>query len=83
MVQNMSHFICPSCAHRTPVFGSPKAITEACASRGIELLGDVPLDARICEDADRGKPTVVAESESERAKAFMTLAEKVATNVGL
>jgi hypothetical protein len=30
---------------------------------GIELLGDIPLDAGMCQDADHGKPTVV---DSER-----------------
>jgi ATP-binding protein involved in chromosome partitioning len=46
---------------------------------GIPLLGDIPLHAKICDDADRGRPTVVAEPGSERAKAFAGVAEKIAT----
>lgn len=42
---------------------------------GIDLLADIPLHARICEDADAGKPTVVAEPDSVRAKAFKDLAD--------
>jgi len=44
---------------------------------GIDLLGDLPLHPRICEDADNGKPTVVAEPDSTRAQAFAAVAQKV------
>ena len=59
MVQNMSVFTCPNCSHTTHIFGS-EGVSRECQKHGLELLGDVPLDASICEDADRGKPTVVA-----------------------
>ena len=82
MVQNMSVFRCPHCHASTHVFGK-EGVERVCGREGVELLADLPLDARVCEDADRGKPTVVAERESERAKAFMALAEKVGEKVGL
>ena len=82
MVQNMSVFACPRCGHETHVFGK-EGVDRTCEKYGVELLADLPLDARICEDADRGMPTVVAESESGRAKAFMQLAGKVGKKVGL
>ena len=83
MVQNMSLFTCPHCHNSTHIFGSHSGVTHACKEHGIEFLGDVPLHASICDDADRGKPTVVAEPESDRAKAFMGIAEEVAKRVGL
>ena len=49
----------------------------------MELLGDIPLDARICDDADRGKPTVVAEPESARGKAFFGIAENIGKKIEL
>ena len=76
MVQNMSVFRCPHCHTSTHVFAK-EGVERVCATEGVELLADLPLDARICKDADGGKPTVVAEPESERARVFMTLAEKV------
>ena len=82
MVQNMSTFTCPHCNHSTHVFGS-QGVARTCAEHGIELLGDVPLDARICDDADRGKPTVVAEPDSSRGRAFLGVAEKVGLSIGL
>jgi ATP-binding protein involved in chromosome partitioning len=83
MVQNMSLFTCPHCHSSTHIFGSHSGVTHACEEHGIPFLGDVPLHASICDDADRGKPTVVAEPESERAKAFMEVADKVAGKLGL
>ena len=44
---------------------SSSDIAQKCEKLGLPILGNVPLDARICADADRGKPTVVAEMETE------------------
>ena len=82
MVQNMSTFRCPKCGHSTHVFGED-GVVRVCERQGIELLGDIPLDARICDDADRGKPTVVAEPESARGKAFFGIAENIARKIEL
>lgn len=82
MVQNMSVFRCPECGHVTHVFGED-GVARTCGSRGIELLGDIPLDARICDDADRGKPTVVAEPESARGEAFFGIARNIARKIEL
>ena len=77
MIQNMSVFTCPNCNHSTHIFGS-EGVSRTCAEHGIDLLGDIPLDSRICGDADRGKPTVVAEPDSSRGAAFMDIAENIA-----
>lgn len=82
MVQNMSVFVCPKCGECTHVFGK-EGVERACKKHGIELLGDIPLDAQICDDADRGKPTVVAEPDSARGKAFLAIAERVGEKIGL
>ena len=82
MVQNMSMFRCPRCGHSTHVFGED-GVVRVCERQGIELLGDIPLDARICDDADRGKPTVVAEPESTRGKAFFGIAENIGKKIEL
>ena len=82
MVQNMSLFRCPRCGHGTHVFGQD-GVVRVCERQGMELLGDIPLDARICDDADRGKPTVVAEPESARGKAFFDIAENIARKIEL
>ncbi|EXJ91291.1 hypothetical protein A1O1_04401 [Capronia coronata CBS 617.96] len=54
--------------------------------RDIEFLGDVPLDPKICADADRGMPTIVAE-EAAGVKVnsvyYERIAETVAKKIGL
>ncbi|RDW85703.1 hypothetical protein BP5796_04028 [Coleophoma crateriformis] len=83
MVQNMSFFICPHCNEGTHIFGSKSGVTHACEEHGVDFLGDVPLHASICEDADRGKPTVVSEPESERGQAYMNIAQQIGKKIGL
>ncbi len=84
MIQNMSHFTCPHCFNRTQIFGTEEdSIARKCAQHDIRLLGKLPLDPRICNDADRGKPTVVAEPDSERAAAFQSIAKDLGSLVGL
>ncbi|KAL2149351.1 hypothetical protein VTH82DRAFT_8699 [Thermothelomyces myriococcoides] len=83
LVQNMSVFSCPCCGETTAVFGGHQKVLQMCEERGIELLGDVPLHPNIGEDGSRGKPTVAAEPQSERAKVFMDVARKLAVKIGL
>jgi ATP-binding protein involved in chromosome partitioning len=83
LLQNMSLFRCPHCAGETAVFGGEDRVRQMCDEHGLELLGDVPLHPNIGEDGARGKPTVVAEPESDRAKVFMHVARRLAGKVGL
>jgi ATP-binding protein involved in chromosome partitioning len=83
MVQNMSLFTCPHCQNSTHIFSARSGVTHACEEYGISFLGDIPLHASICDDADRGKPTVVSEPESARAQAFMNIANSVGESIGM
>ena len=47
------------------------------------MLGDIPLHAEICEDADRGKPTVVAKPNSPQGEAFTELAHRIGQGIRL
>lgn len=64
--------------HATPPSGAKKK----CAELGIKLLGDIPLHAQICSDADAGKPTVVGSPQSPQAQAFTKLAQELKTQLG-
>lgn len=88
MVQNMSVFVCPHCQQETRIFahGGLSGAEAKAKELGVQFLGDVPLDARICADADRGMPTVVAEEASGvkvNTKYYEGIAEKVARKIGL
>ena len=48
---------------------------------GVPLLGELPLDIRIREQADGGSPTVVAEPGSARAAAYLLMARRTAARL--
>ena len=89
MVSNMSVFVCPKCGEETKVFahdGGNGGVEAKTREMGIEFLGDVPLDANICRDADRGMPTIVSEEASGKrvnTVYYERIAEQVAEKIGL
>lgn len=54
---------------------------KKCEQIGVNMLGDIPLHPQICEDADAGRPTVVANPDGAQAQAFHAIAEQLATKV--
>ena len=73
VVENMSSFICPGCGAETPLFGAGGGAAVA-SENDLPLLGVLPLDIRIREETDKGKPTVVESPESPIGMAFRDLA---------
>ena len=47
----------------------------------VKVLGQLPLNIQVRQDLDAGKPTVFAAPDSEIAKSFLDLAEKVSTEL--
>ena len=80
VVENMSVHICSSCGHVEHIFGSGGGARMA-TQYGVELLGELPLDIRIREEADGGAPTVVAEPGSARAQAYLKMARRAAARL--
>ncbi len=75
VVENMSYHVCSHCGQRENIFGEGGG--EKLANQyGVELLGQLPLDAKIREQADGGKPTVIASPESDVAKLYRDIARK-------
>lgn len=83
LVNNMSLFTCPKCGGQHHIFGTSDGVQKVCSDHEIAFLGDIPLHQNIGSHAQEGKPTVVAEPESERAEAFMGIAKDVASRIGL
>jgi ATP-binding protein involved in chromosome partitioning len=80
IVENMSGFVCPCCGERTDIFGEGGGARLA-AAQGVELLGQVPIEPAVRAGGDEGVPVVVGHPESETAKAFAHLAERVAAKL--
>ena len=77
IVENMSVHVCGNCGHVEHLFGSGGGARMA-AQYGVELLGELPLDARVREEADGGAPTVVAAPGSPHAAPYFTMARRTA-----
>ena len=77
IVENMSMHCCTNCGHVEHIFGSGGGASMA-DQYGVQLLAELPLDARIREEADGGKPTVVAAPGSPRAQAYLQMARRTA-----
>ena len=77
VIENMSTHICSQCGHEEAIFGAGGA--EAMVRDfDVELLGKLPLDARIREQADSGHPTVASDPDSGPAEAYRQAARGMA-----
>ena len=52
-----------------------------CQDYQVELLGSLPLDMRIREHTDAGKPSVVAEPQGKIADTYRMIARRIAVKV--
>jgi ATP-binding protein involved in chromosome partitioning len=75
VVENMSYFLCPSDGEKYAIFGEGGGAKEA-ERLGVPLLGQIPIEMSTRESGDNGTP--VALGDSETAKAFASVAEKIA-----
>ena len=75
VVENMSIHICSKCGHEEPIFGAGGGQRMADES-GVEVLGVLPLDIKIREQADSGNPSVAAMPDSRVAEIYREIARK-------
>ena len=80
IVENMAMHTCSKCGNEEHIFGSGGA-EKICQDYAVSLLGSLPLDIKIREQADNGNPTVVAEPESNAAKTYKKIARLTAIKV--
>lgn len=80
IVENMSYFENPETGKPIALFGSGggERLAQEC---DLPLLGQVPIDPRIQEGGDTGRPIVAAEPDSKAAKAISAIADRVMQRV--
>jgi ATP-binding protein involved in chromosome partitioning len=76
IIENMSYHVCSNCGHVENIFDHGGAKREA-ERLGTEFLGELPLHISIRETSDGGRPIVVSQPESEHAKAYQRIADRV------
>ena len=80
VVENMSVYVCPNCGHSEHIFGADGGRKMA-AEYNVDYLGALPLNLSIREQADSGRPTVVADPDGEIAGIYKTVARSVAVKI--
>jgi len=82
IVENMSHFVCPSCDHESDLFGKGGG-ESAATDMGVPFLGRIPVYQPIREGGDSGNPIVLSEPDSAAARAFFEVAERTAAQISI
>ena len=80
VVENMSFHVCPKCGHESHIFGSGGA-EKMCRDYDSELLGQLPLDEAIRNQADSGRPTVVSDPDGPIAEIYRRIARRCAVKI--
>jgi ATP-binding protein involved in chromosome partitioning len=82
IIENMSTHICSQCGHEEHIFGSGGG-DQMAKQYNVDLLGSLPLDIRIREGVDNGKPTVAMEPDSEISMNYREIARRTAAKLAL
>jgi ATP-binding protein involved in chromosome partitioning len=82
VVENMSYFDCPHCGERAEIFshGGGRRMAE---DLGVPCLGEIPIDIRLRQGGDEGRPSVVYDPKSGTAVAFGEIASKLAAIISV
>ena len=82
IIENMSTHICSQCGFEEHIFGAGGAQRMA-EQYDVEMLGALPLDISIRENADEGHPSVVAEPDGHIANIYRDIARRVTAKLSL
>ncbi len=78
VVENMSYLACPHCDEKIDVFGSGggAAVASSLTTRlgaDVPLLGQVPIDVRLREGGDSGRPLVLSDPDAPASRALLDI----------
>lgn len=76
IIENMSGFTCPHCQQDINVlrFGGGEKLAK---EMEIPFLGRIPLEQNVSDGSDEGTPVVIRAPESQAAKAFFEIVDKI------
>ena len=80
IIENMSTYVCTQCGHEEHVFGTGGG-EKMCKEYAVDFLGSLPLNLSIREQADAGRPTVVADPDGAISAIYKGIARQVAIRV--
>ncbi|MFJ4844101.1 MULTISPECIES: Mrp/NBP35 family ATP-binding protein [unclassified Streptomyces] len=82
VIENMSGLPCPHCGEMVDVFGSgggervAEGLTRTTGAN-VPVLGQIPIDVRLREGGDDGRPVVLTDPESPAGSALRDIAGKL------
>lgn len=76
IVENMSYHLCENCGHKSHIFGEAGGVQMA-ETKNTQLLGQLPLDINIRQNADFGQSQIIENSTGD----ITTLYRKIARNI--
>jgi ATP-binding protein involved in chromosome partitioning len=80
IIENMSTYVCTQCGHEEHIFGTGGG-EKMCKEYSVDFLGALPLNLSIREQADAGRPTVVADPDGAISAIYKNIARQVAIRV--
>jgi len=80
IIENMSTYVCTKCGHEEHIFGTGGG-ERMCKEYAVDFLGSLPLNLSIREQADAGRPTVVADPDGAISAIYKGIARQVAIRV--
>ncbi len=76
IIENMSYFIAPDTGNRYDIFGKEGGKNLA-SKLNTNFLGEIPIDPRICDGGDKGKPIVYDIPETDESKIIINVAQRL------
>ena len=76
IIENMSVHICSKCGHSEHIFGQGGG-DEMSKDYEIDVLGALPLDIKIREALDAGKPTLISDPDGPASATYRDIARSV------
>jgi ATP-binding protein involved in chromosome partitioning len=76
IIENMSYHLCENCGHKSHIFGEAGGL-EMAMSKQIQLLGQLPLDINIRQDADFGESDIIENSTGDIAQLYRRIARNI------
>ena len=82
VIENMSGMPCPHCGEMVDVFGTgggqtvSDALTKATGTK-VPVLGSIPIDVRLRQGGDEGKPVVLTDPDSPAGVALRAISSKL------
>jgi ATP-binding protein involved in chromosome partitioning len=80
IIENMSTYVCTQCGHEEHIFGSGGG-EKMCQEYEVDFLGALPLNLSIREQADAGRPTLVADPDGAISGIYKNIARQVAIRI--